>query len=365
MTNKEKYFFFTYCFCSLLFLFSTTNYLSLDDIINKAGQMDVASYLLIANNSPELVNENVNLSRHLAQRFLVPYIIGFFSNIFNIEIFLFFKILNFLFILIYILILIIYINFKKFDFNRSLIFYSLLTLNPYIIRNHLFQPVQIHDIIFSSSCIIFVILLSNKKYIYLILLSFFTIFLRQTSIALSIGVSILLIKNKKILNLCLHISLFVCSIFLISNISDFYSSENFKYNYAYGLLNYDFSNIKRLLKFLVLPLVSFFPLIIILKGELINEKLKKPENLILILISLMMISQPILAGPDGSERNVVRIATLSYPILVIAIFNIFNFEKMLKNKILILLYLIGLHIWSMHPTFSNIRIFEFLRFSLN
>ena len=42
MTKTEKYFFLTYSFCSFLFLISTTNYLSLDDIINKAGQMDVS-----------------------------------------------------------------------------------------------------------------------------------------------------------------------------------------------------------------------------------------------------------------------------------------------------------------------------------
>mgnify|MGYP001360250076 FL=1 len=69
MTKTEKYFFLTYCFCSFLFLISTTNYLSLDEIINKAGQMDVSSYLFIATNSPELINENSNLSRHLAQRY--------------------------------------------------------------------------------------------------------------------------------------------------------------------------------------------------------------------------------------------------------------------------------------------------------
>ncbi len=364
MKKSEKYFFLTYCFCSFLFLIFTTNYLSLDDIINKAGQMDVSSYLFIAKNSPDLINENSNLSRHLAQRFLIPYLIGFFSNFLNIEIFLFFKIVNFVFILTFIIILIIYINLGRFNLYESLIFYSLLTLNPYILRNHLFQPIQVHDIIFFSITIIFVIFFLKKRYLFLILLSFFSIFLRQTSIALSIGISILLLKDKKILNLLIHIILFILSMILISYFSDFYSSIDFKYNYAYGILSYDFSNILRLLKFLILPLISFFPLLIIIKAQFNKEKFKNTTNLILLFICLMMIAQPILAGPDGSERNVVRITTLCYPILVISIFNIFDFKKITNKKIMIYIYLIGLHLWSLHPTFSNVKIFEFLRFSL-
>ena len=52
----------------------------------------------------------------------------------------------------------------------------------------------------------------------------------------------------------------------------------------------------------------------------------------------MMIAQPILAGPDGSERNVVRITTLCYPILVIFIFNIFDFKKLLTKNFGIYLF---------------------------
>ena len=79
----------------------------------------------------------------------------------------------------------------------------------------------------------------------------------------------------------------------------------------------------------------------------------------------MMIAQPILAGPDGSDRNVVRITTLCYPILLIVFFRIFDLSRFLKNRIAIIIYLIGLHLWSLHPTFSKIKIFDFLRFSLN
>ena len=135
-----------------------------------------------------------------------------------------------------------------------------------------------------------------------------------------------MLKEKKIYNFLVHIILFILSIVLISYFSDFYSSTNFKYNYAYGILNYDFSDISRLFKFLILPLVSFFSLLIVIKAQFNKEKFKNTTNLILFFICLMMIAQPILAGPDGSDRNVVRIATLCYPILVI-LYSIFVILK--------------------------------------
>ena len=365
MTPKENYIFYTYCLLSFIFVFLTTNYLSLEDIIYKAGQMDVKSYMVIASNSPELTNEKTNLSRHLAQRFLIPYIIGFGSNILNIEIFKFFKLINFIFIFIYLTVIIVYLKLSSFDFWSSLIFYSLLTLNPYIVRGHLFQPIQIHDIIFYTISIIFTICLFRKKYLVLIGINFFSIFLRQTSIAFNIAMFIYFIKNKKIIYLLIQLILLFMSFYLISFFSNFYSIEKFKFNYAYGIVNYDFSNTARLFKFILLPFVSFFPLFIFFYSQIIKNKIIEVENILLLFICLMMIAQPILAGPDGSDRNVVRITTLCYPILLIVFFRIFDLSRFLKNRVAIVIYLIGLHFWSLHPTFSTIKIFDFLRFNLN
>ena len=47
---------------------------------------------------------------------------------------------------------------------------------------------------------------------------------------------------------------------------------------------------------------------------------------------MMMIAQPILGGPENSGRNVVRIATLCYPILLVGIFYLYNFSSILKNN---------------------------------
>jgi len=75
-----------------------------------------------------------------------------------------------------------------------------------------------------------------------------------------------------------------------------------------------------------------------------------------------MIGQPIAAGPDGSDRNVVRIATLCYPILITLIFYAISFKKLFKIKIFYYLFLLCLQLWSLHPTFSIIKVFSILRF---
>ena len=171
----------------------------------------------------------------------------------------------------------------------------------------MFQPVQVHDIIFFSVTIIFAISFFKKKIFIFNIVKFFFYFFKTNIYSIEYWSINITAKRKKIYNFLIHIILFILSIILISYFSDFYSSINFKYNYAYGILSYDFSNISRLFKFLILPLVSFFPLLIIIKAQLDKEKFKNITNIILFFICLMMIAQPILAGPDGSDRNVVRI----------------------------------------------------------
>ena len=76
----------------------------------------------------------------------------------------------------------------------------------------------------------------------------------------------------------------------------------------------------------------------------------------------MMIGQPILGGPDNSLRNVVRIATLCYPILVVVLFYSLSLKSFILNTYLYYIYIAGLFFWSLHPTFSKFTIFSFLRF---
>ena len=97
MNLTEKKIFLLYVFYSVIFLLFTTNYLSLDGLIYTANQTDIISYTSIANSAPSLPHNNNIIIQHVAQRFLIPYIIGSISSLLNLEIFLTYKIFTFIY----------------------------------------------------------------------------------------------------------------------------------------------------------------------------------------------------------------------------------------------------------------------------
>ena len=141
----------------------------------------------------------------------------------------------------------------------------------------------------------------------------------------------------------------------------FISTDDFPINLAYQLIFFDFTQIDKLIRFLLLPLVSFFPLFIVFFGK-IKKRIDNHNAFIILFVCIMMVGQPILGGPEGSVNNVGRIANLCYPILTIFCFYVFSFKKILKNKYLYICIIMGLFAWSLHPTFSIFDIFGFLRF---
>ena len=55
ITNQKNYFF--YFLYAVLFIFFTTNFLSVDSLINDANQADIISYRIIYENSPNFPNQ--------------------------------------------------------------------------------------------------------------------------------------------------------------------------------------------------------------------------------------------------------------------------------------------------------------------
>lgn len=361
MIKKDNIIFYSFIVAVLTFLLTTTKYLSLHDIIHIAGQMDVISYTEISKYSPFLPTDNEVIIKHIAQRFFIPYLAGIISYYTSIDLFLIFKFFTFIFIIFFIFIILYYTNKNKFNTKEKILFFSLLFLNPYIVRHHIFQPVQAHDMLFFCIGLIISFLIINNNNKSIIFFGFFPIFLRQTAIAIFVGSLLFLLKNKKYLYGIILSVLFFLSLKFISLISDMVSVHNFNFKYAYGIIFYDFSQIEKLFRFLCLPLVSFFPLGIFIFSRR-KDNTDKKNSLILLFICLMMIGQPILAGPDGSLRNVVRITTLCYPILVSLLFYNFNLNNFLSKNFLYICFIIGLFLWSLHPTFSIFSFFSFLRF---
>jgi hypothetical protein len=361
MNSKEKKIFFLYIIYSLVFLICTTNYLSIDDLTYKASQTDIINYLKISKFAPYLA-VNSDIAQHDAQRFLVPYIVGLVSFITSFEIFFIYKILSLLMIIV-IMTINYYFSIKlNFDLKTSIIFFSLFFFNPYTIRYNIFNPVMAHDLLFYICCYFFSLGLILRRNSLFVIASYLTIFLRQTSIALVIGsIIFMIIKKNSFKNIFYYISFFIIFFCITLYVGKMSSYREFPMRNAYAILNYDFNELFRLIKFLALPLMSFLPLSLVIFGKIKNN-IDFKTVITLLFVCMMMVGQPILGGPDASSRNVVRIATLCYPIILMAIFYIYDFKYFFNKKIIFFLLLIFFHIWSLHPTFSSTNIFSFLRF---
>ncbi len=352
-----------YFFYVLIFIYFTTENLSLYDLIYTANQSDIVSFYEIANKSPDFAFKSDIIAKHDAQRFLVPYTIGFISYLTDFNLFKLYKSINLIFVILSLILIFFITNKLKLDFRSSIVFFSLFFFNPYTIRYGIFNPIQVHDMIFFICAFLigYGIVFERKKTVFFY--SLFSLFLRQTAIAYIISIVVLFfLKNKtfgrKILYL--YIISAILSFYVIIQVGEIMSTSNFPISNAYNLFFYDFSKLNELFRFLALPLVSFIPIFLMF---LTKKKNKIDLKIILIFfICLMMIAQPILGGPLNSGRNVVRIASLCYPILLIGVFYLLDFSSLLKKNYIFYSLLVFFHLWSLHPTFSKIEFFGFLRF---
>ena len=180
MNSKDTKTFYLYQFFSLTFLLLTTKYLNIHGIINIGGQMDAISYIEISKYFPNLPTENDIILQNAAQRFIIPYAAGLFSNIFMIDLITIFRVLTALFLIFYIFLITFITDKLKLNLRESILLFSLLFLNPYIARYHLFNPIQSHDMLFFCFCMLFAysvitnkfILIPNNRLSYLTNLSF-------------------------------------------------------------------------------------------------------------------------------------------------------------------------------------------------
>lgn len=361
MNKYHNNIYYFYIAVAFLFIILTTNYQSLYDLIYVTNQMDAISYNEIAKTAPLIPKENPVIIKHVGQRFLVPYLIGSFAYFFNVDTFVIFKIVTFASIFFYIFLINLIIKKFNLKLKESILFFSLLFLNPYIIRYQIFNPVQVHDMFFFCFSLIFSLTIIKKSYLTNLLITTITIYLRQSSIALFIGSAIFLLINKKIKLFIIFLFIFILSFFLLIKTGEFISVDEFPIRNAYGLIFYDFSQTEKLIKFLLLASLPFFPLLVILFGN-INKNINYYNVIIILLVCFMMIAQPILGGPDHSTNNVGRIANLSYPMLTFVFFYIFNFKRFVEKNFLFYIFIMGMFFWSLHPTFSIFRIFSPLRF---
>ncbi len=366
-SNKKISYYFL--FIILFYIFFTNSYFNYDESYIFGGA-DGFSYYEISKFAPKFSSTDIQPIH--AERFFFPYIIGIISKITTVEIYLLYRIL----VIILILLINKYFIDIFFQLNKNiyiiLLTLLILNLNPYLTRFYIAVPLIINDLFFIYGSLLTIggLKNENKKKIFLGLI--ISSFARQSAAAICLSICFLkIIQKEKFFLKIYDIILIFVIFFLIYFLGFTYSSlipasisRGEQYLVTIFGLFIENKSIEELFIFCVWPLLSFGPLIIFfflfIKKKLINFELNRNLNYYLIFFILLIIMQPIMQGLNVSGKNIIRLSTLAYP-AVLSYFLI-NSKSQTFSKIVITIFLIILFIWSSHPTFSTFNFLEKFRF---
>ena len=357
-----------YLFFSFLFVVITNSYYSYDQSVI-LGARDGVDYFLIAQSFPNISYDA--LQYHKAWRFIIPALIGIIGKISNIELYLLFRIFALFFCVL--TIIFFFEILKIFKLNNFQIFFltSFITFNPYLFRYFIACPTMINDLVFINSGLLLILgILKNKKILFYtgILLSLFT---RQNSIFFLISILLVkfLFKKKsffKIKDIIVIVTIFFL-VFLLNNFfANYYTSHSDIYSFSkrFGLfiINYSFSD---LLHFHFFPLIILLPILgyfIIEKNNINLGKLKSEILLLISLIVFFIFSVAYVGGPIETGKNINRLINLVYPLIILIGALSIKLKKHRLSSMRFYLFSILFAIWSLHPTFSKIKIFSLTNF---
>lgn len=362
-----------FLFLSLFFIILSNQFFNYDQSLIYGGS-DGQHYVNIAKSSPYF-GENIAYIK--GERFIIPYLIGFFSKILNIEIYFLFRLLSFVSILVFILLF--YRSLSLIRINEYQIFVSLglLIFNPYIIRYFVSIPTSLMDNIFILSLIIIIFsFLINKKF--LLYVGFFlSIAARQNGLFVFITFVILKLIFKKNSNLNQKDILILSIIFILTFFLNTYYAINsqgptsqIKEIYLMTLFGvfYQKYSLKEFLQYILFPLLSFGPIIIYsiylyLKNNLDKDRLKSEISLFIIILSILIFGIAFVGGPEVTGKNLNRLCNFSYLSILFLINYLFHCRNNLQKTIPMNYFLIipFFLIWSSHPTFSNFKYLSFLK----
>lgn len=366
MPNNQKKLYSFYILWLLLFLLLSNQHYSYDEIIS-INQTDSHSYMAIAVSAPDYSSEV--LPYHKAQRFFLPYLIGIVSKLSDINILYTFKIFNIITILLIIFLHCKIINKLKLSLTSSIIFISVLILNPYLFRYSIAVPTMINDLVFILSIYLFLYTLIINKSASIISV-FLSLISRQNGIFIFLANIIynffnLKFKYFKSLNFFYTIIIFIFIFILANNYAEKVSTSNFNFKHAYGIFEWILNswNFLTFIKWITLPFYSYLPLLTIFAFFFKIKKYDKnyfKNYMILFFIFFSIIGVSILPGPEITGRNIIRLTSLAFPILIVFL-ACYGEQKKIFLKINLLTIIIFLHIWSLHPRYSNIPLFEVMR----
>ncbi len=367
--SSEKNISYFFLFIILLYIIFTNSYFNYEDSLIFGGA-DGFSYYEISKFAPKLSSTGIQPIH--AERFFFPYIIGILSKITSIEIYLLYRIL----VIILILLINKYFIDIFFQFNKNIYFILLslliINFNPYLTRFYIAVPLIINDLFFIYGSLLTISGLKNENkkifFIGLIVSSF----ARQSAAAVCLVIFALRIIQKKRFFLKLYdINLSFIIFLLIYFLGYIYSSlipvtvpRSEQYLITIFGLFIENKSFKELFIFFVWPFLSFGPIIIyfflIIKKNLINFKTNKNLNLYLIFFIFLIVMQPIFQGLYVSGKNIIRLTTLAYP--AVLVYFLINSKSQTFSKMIFIIFLIIFFIWSSHPTFSIFNFLEKFKF---
>lgn len=136
----------------------------------------------------------------------------------------------------------------------------------------------------------------------------------------------------------------------------------------FGILIFDY-NLIDLLRYLYFPILGFGPLIIFILTLLYLKKFSLNYSefiLFCLIVSILLIGIAFVGGPLTTGKNLIRLSNFSYIYLMIIINAFFQETKNNKNiPIICSIFSLFLFFWSLHPTFSKIKIWEFMSYYIN
>ena len=373
--DKDIKVLFYFIIFSFILILITNSYFDFADSKIYGGS-DGRFYIQISNSFP---NFGTNIEYIKGERFLIPFLIGSLGHLFSIDNFLIYRILSITLSIVFIFIFVKIILKFKLDLISKIISIALIIFNPYLLRYFLAVPTSILDLIFIISSLIILLGFYEKKF-FLILFGFFiSLVARQNGIfflcAFIIGK--IFFKKKSFISNYQLLYLIITFIFIYL-LNTFYavnaagSELKFvKNSYIITLTGIftDSYNYREFIQFILMPFISFGPLIIFILFKFFNTELVdyKYETVIIIVISsFLIIMIGFVSGPFVTGKNLIRLSNLSYPMILILINQMCESKITLTpNRIKIILVSLFFVFWSFHPTFSKVETFVFIKHYFN
>lgn len=357
-----------FLFLSFILILLTNNYFSFEESIY-FGARDGADYYLIADKLDKIPPET--LQYHKAWRFVVPALIGIIAELLNLDIYFVFRIFTIIACLSTLVFFSLILQKLKIDNFHNFFLTSLLIFNPYLFRFYLAMPTMLNDIVFINSGLLIILGIIEKKKSFFYFGFFLALITRQNSIffLLSLIISKLIFKKNSLITLkdIIFITLLTLLLFSINNkFANYYTF----YNDAYSLINrfhlftFDFTLLD-FIKYNLFPLIILLPLLFYLifeKKNFVLTKIKFELFFIILLMTTFVTSVAYVGGPMITGRNLIRLINLAYPLLILVMILPFELKKNKNLSLKYLFYIPIFFIWSLHPTFSSIKLFTFLKF---